>query len=102
MVEMQHAASLPVKKSPAEAGLFHFGRGLLVYWNLDDVLLVGVGHELGLVVNVELAHEVELVGFDGLYTQSEDDCDFLYVIALRQQCEDVALSRSLGSDWMWH
>jgi hypothetical protein len=33
--------------------------------DLDDLLLDGVLHQLCLVVNVELAHQVELMGLDG-------------------------------------
>src|SRR5512135_2248549 len=38
---------------------------LLVHRNLDDFLLDGVGHQLRLVVDVELAHQVEFVRLHG-------------------------------------
>src|SRR5215472_11992413 len=45
---------------------------LLVDGNLDDLFLDCVGNQLGFVMNIELAHEVELVCFHGLHAQAQD------------------------------
>jgi len=42
-------------------------KSLLVHRNLNNLLLDGVGHQLRFVVDVEFAHQVELVRFDGFH-----------------------------------
>lgn len=51
---------------------------LLIHRNLDDLLLDSVGNQLRLVVDVELAHQVELVCLDGLHTQAQSHGDLFY------------------------
>ena len=53
-------------------------------WDLDDLLLDCVLHELCFVVDVQLAHQVELVRFYRLDAQIEVAGDFLYALALGQ------------------
>src|ERR1700739_3313554 len=61
---------------------------LLIHRNLDDLLLDGVGAQLRLVVDIELAHQVEFVRLHRLHAQAEGDSDLLDGIALRQQLQD--------------
>src|SRR6476620_10726871 len=42
--------------------------------HLHDLLLNGVGDELSFVVDVELAHEIELVRLDRLDAETKDAC----------------------------
>src|SRR3954468_4594538 len=39
---------------------------------LDDLFLDGVGHELRLVMDIQLAHQVELMCLDGLHAEPEE------------------------------
>jgi len=80
-LEKTVASSLPQTGEGARPHTFYAGEkrqarasnyklpaaNLLVYRNLDDLLLDGVGHQLRLVVDVELAHQVELVRLDRLH-----------------------------------
>src|SRR5215472_278016 len=54
------------------------GNNLLIYRNLDDLFLNRVRHQLGLVVDVELAHQVELVRFHRLDAETQNDRDLLH------------------------
>ena len=63
-----------------------------LFCDADDLFLDGVLHELGLVVDIELAHQVELVGFDGLDAQVEVGGDFLDGPALGEHLEDFAFA----------
>src|SRR6266571_7344379 len=51
---------------------------LLVHGNFDDFFLYGVSHQLRFVVNIELAHQIELMRLDGLDTQAQQNGDFLH------------------------
>jgi hypothetical protein len=77
----------PERFRPSELGLKageateNFG---LSEWNqsrlssgghLHNFLLDGVGHQLGFVVDVQLAHQIELVGFDSLDAQLQNACN---------------------------
>ena len=84
------------KKPRRSEACFCFGKKLLVHWNLHVLLLNRVGHELCLVVDVELTHQVELVCFDGFHAQAQDDGDLLDGIAFSQQFEDLTFPRSKG------
>ena len=59
--------------------------GLYANGDLDDFLTNGVLHQLRLIVDVQLTHEIKLVGFDGLYTQGERAGYFLDRVSLRQK-----------------
>ena len=61
--------------------------------NLDDLLLNGVLNQLRFVVNVELAHQVELVRFNGLHTQIEIAGDFFHRVAFGEHLQHFALAR---------
>ena len=49
--------------------------------DLDDLLLDGVLHQLRLVMNVELAHQVELMRLDGLFMVQSDSPTGAYLQA---------------------
>ena len=49
----------------------HERAGLRQIRDLDDLFLNGVLHELGFVVDVQFAHQIELVSFHRFYTQVE-------------------------------
>ena len=61
--------------------------------DLDDLLLDGVLHELRLVVDVELAHQVELVRLDRLHAQIQVLRDLLHRLAFGEELEDLLLAR---------
>src|SRR6185369_3541134 len=61
---------------------------LLIDRDLDDLLLNGVRHQLCLVVNVEFAHEVELMRFDGLHAQAQQHRNLFNGITFRQEFHD--------------
>src|SRR5229473_2318976 len=67
---------------------------------LDYLLLDRVLHQLSLVVDVELTHEVEFVRFHGFDTQVEGAGDFFDGVAFRQQFEDFFFAlRERGETW---
>src|SRR5262249_38886958 len=52
-------------------------------WNLDNLLLNRVLDQLRLVVNIQLAHQVELVSFHSFHAQIQIAGDFLHRISFR-------------------
>jgi len=54
--------------------------------------LDGVLHQLGLVVNIQLAHQVELVGLDGLDAELEGGGDLFDGLAFGEHFEDSAFA----------
>jgi HicB family len=51
---------------------YRFLTNLLVHRNLDDLLLDRVGHQLGLVMDVQLAHQVELMSLHCFHAQAQN------------------------------
>jgi len=63
---------------PAARGSTLGGYTLHEIGNLDDLFLDGVLHQLRLIVNVELTHQIELVRFDRLHAQIQIAGDFFH------------------------
>jgi len=59
----------------------------------DDFFLDGILHQLRLIVNVELAHQVEFVRFNGLDTEIQRARYLFNGIAFRQEFENFQLPR---------
>ena len=66
--------------------------------NLDNLLLNRILHELCLVVDVELTHQVELVSLNGFYAQVQVLRNFLYRLAFGQELKDLFLTRRQGRE----
>src|ERR1022692_530552 len=58
----------------------------------NDLFLNGVLHELRLIVDIELAHQIEFVGLDGLYAEFEGAGDLFDGFAFGQHFENLALA----------
>src|SRR5262245_26443720 len=86
-----------VPRSDSDRGQGRTGR-LNQVRDLDDLFLDRVLDQLRLIVNVQLAHQVELVRLDGFHTEVEIAGDFFDRIALGQHFEDFALARGQGGE----
>jgi len=60
------ARALASSTDKVQAGACTIGSVQQGLGQANDFFLDGVLHQLGLVVNIQLAHQVELVGLDGL------------------------------------
>src|SRR5229473_8658108 len=67
--------------------------------NFYHSLLDRPHHELSLVVNSQLAHEIELVGVNGLCAHSKNTGGRADGSALSQQFQDFALPSRQNSPW---
>src|ERR1043166_10285517 len=59
---------------------------------LQPALEDGVTHEVDATRDVELAHRVGFVDFDGLYAQGEAGADFFVAVAERDETQDFRLT----------
>src|SRR5260370_19399344 len=58
----------------------------------DDLLLDGVLHQLGFIMDVQFAHQIEFVSFYGLHAEFERCCDLLDRLSLSQHLENLSFS----------
>src|ERR1035437_5554254 len=58
----------------------------------NDLFLNGVLHELRLIVDIELAHQVEFVGLDGFNAEIEGTRDLFDGFAFGQHFENLTLA----------
>src|ERR1017187_7341417 len=69
----------------------------------DDFLLDGILHKLRFVVNIQFAHQVELVRLHGLDAEIESRGDLLDRFAFSQHFEDFALALGQRAEaWLAH
>src|SRR5579862_9541495 len=61
--------------------------------DLDDLLLDGVLDQLRFIVNVQFAHQVELVGFHSLHAEVQIAGDLFYRVSFGQHLQHFAFTR---------
>src|ERR1700733_6108561 len=74
------------------AGCFETRRWSDKIRNFNDLFLDGVLNQLRFIVDVQLAHQVELVCFHGFDAKVEVAGDFFHRIAFGEHLEDFALA----------
>src|SRR5581483_3367307 len=87
-----HKTNAPLAAGPCLSNV----PGLLIHRNFYDLLLNRVGHQLCLVVDVQLAHQVEFVRFHRLDAEPKQDRNFLHGVAFGEQLQHLAFPRRQG------
>jgi hypothetical protein len=67
---------------------------LMGSWELNNLLLNGVMHELRLIMNIQLSHEVKCVRFNRLYAHVQIGSDLFDGKALSERLQYLSLTRS--------
>src|SRR5258708_2271899 len=73
---------------------------LEVYRNLHNPLLDRLHHQLGLIVDAKLTHQVELMRVHGLAAQTQNGSRCPHCLSLRQQFQNFPLPGS-ESTFLW-
>ena len=75
--------------SVGAAGRISLGPGRQAH----QIMLNGIGDQLGLVVDIEFSHKVELVRLDGLNADAEKASDHLNGVSVGDHFDDFPLAR---------